>query len=60
MSGPELDDATAWRWWCEQSAVQGLEPEIRDPAVIAKIVTLAITASDHQAEEGGGGRARAS
>jgi hypothetical protein len=53
MSGLELDDATVWRWWCQQSAAQGLEPEIRDPAVIARVVTLALAG-----DEGGGGRAR--
>jgi hypothetical protein len=51
MSAPELDDDAVWRWWCQQSAAQGLEPEIRDPAVIARVVMLAL------AGEGGGGRA---
>jgi hypothetical protein len=53
MTGAELDDDAAWRWWCDQSATQGLEPEIRDPAVIAKVVTLAFAGDG----EGGGGRA---
>jgi hypothetical protein len=54
MTAPELDDAAVWRWWCNQSAAQGLDPEIRDPAVIARVVTLAF------AGEGGDRRARAS
>jgi hypothetical protein len=47
-----LDDDAAWQWWCRQSAAQGLEPEIRDPGLIAKLVTLALAG-----DEGGGGRA---
>jgi hypothetical protein len=52
MSATELDDAAIWRWWCDQSARQGLAPEIRDPCLIAKLVTLAFAG-----DEGGGGRA---
>jgi hypothetical protein len=54
MRAAELDDAAIWRWWCCQSAAQGLPPAIEDPAVIAKVVTLAFAGDG----EGGGGRAR--
>ena len=47
----QLDDDAIWRWWSKQSAAQGLDPEIRDPALIARVVTLAF------AGEGGAGRA---
>jgi hypothetical protein len=53
MSAAELDDAAAWRWWCQQSADQGLEPEIRDPIVIARLVTLAFAGDQGQGEGGG-------
>jgi hypothetical protein len=56
MSAAELDDAAIWQWWCRQAAAQGLPPTIEDPAVIAKVVTLAFAGEG----EGGGGRARAS
>ncbi len=59
MSAAELDDAAAWRWWCRQAEVQGFDPEIRDPALIGRLVTLAF-AGEHQAAKGGGARARAS
>jgi hypothetical protein len=60
MSAAELDDARVWQWWCRQSAEQGRPPTIEDPAVIARLVTLAFAGTEHQGEEGGGGRARAS
>jgi hypothetical protein len=41
MSAPDLDDATVAEWWHRQRAAQGLPDEITDPAVIAKVVTLA-------------------
>jgi hypothetical protein len=46
MSAAELDDAAVWRWWCQQSAAKGLPPEVRDPALIAKLVTLALAGDD--------------
>ena len=48
-------DEDAWAWWCRQAEAQGLSPTIDDPAVIARLVTLALAGT-----EGGGGRARAS
>jgi hypothetical protein len=56
MSAAELDDAAVWEWWCRNAEAQGVDPEIRDPAVIAKVVTLAFAGEG----EGGGARARAS
>lgn len=52
MSAADLDDAAVWRWWCQQSSAQGLDPEIRDPSLICRLITLAF------AGEGGDGRAR--
>lgn len=52
----ELDDAAVWAWWCRQADEQGLPPTIEDPAVIAKLVTLAFVGHD----AGGGDGADAS
>jgi hypothetical protein len=52
MSAPELDDAAVWQWWCRQSAAQGLEPEICDPGLIARVLVLAFAGPT----EGKGGR----
>lgn len=48
-----VPEETVWRWWCRQSAEQGLPPMIQDPAVIGRLVILAFAGT-----EGGGGRAR--
>jgi hypothetical protein len=53
MSAAELDDAAVWQWWCRNAAAYGVSPTIEDPAVIAKVVTLAFAGE----AEGGGGRA---
>ena len=59
MTTAELDEAAVWQWWCRQSAAQAFDPEITDPAVIGRLVTLAFAGAEGRAE-GGGGRARAS
>jgi hypothetical protein len=51
MSAPELDDAAVWAWWERQAAAQGLSPTIEDPAVIAKVVTLAFAGNGGEAHE---------
>ena len=51
-TGAELDEAAAWQWWRRQAEAQGLSPVIDDPALIAKLVTLAFAG-----EGEGGGRA---
>jgi hypothetical protein len=53
MTAAELDDAAVWAWWCRNAAAYGVSPVIDDPAMIAKVVTLAFAG-----DEGGGGRAR--
>jgi hypothetical protein len=53
VSAAELDDAAAWAWWCRNAAAYGVSPVIDDPAVIARVVTLAFAGEG----EGGGGRA---
>ena len=46
----ELTDEEVWAWWCDQSAAQGLSPEITDPAIIARVVTLALAGSSAPAQ----------
>jgi hypothetical protein len=60
VSAAELDDAAVWAWWCRNCEAQGVSPVCEDPAVIARVVTLAFAGTEHQAERGGGRRARAS
>jgi hypothetical protein len=55
MSAAKLDDEAIWAWWCRNAATYGVSPTIDDPAVIAKVVTLALAG-----DEGGGCPARAS
>ena len=52
MSAPELDEDTAWAWWCRQSAAQGLPPKITDPATLNKIITLAFAGQEPAKERG--------
>jgi hypothetical protein len=48
----ELDEATVWAWWTRNAERQGLPAVIENPALISKLVTLALAGS-----EGGGDRA---
>ena len=52
MSAAELTDDAAWAWWCRNCEAQGVSPICDDPAVISRVVTLALAGA-----EGGGGRA---
>ena len=52
MTAAELDDVVIWQWWCRNAATHGVSPVIDDPALIAKLVTLAFAG-----EGEGGGRA---
>jgi hypothetical protein len=55
MTEAELDDVAVWRWWCEQSAAQGLPPTIEDEAVLARVITLALGPGPAQIKGGGTG-----
>jgi hypothetical protein len=57
MTATELDEDAVWAWWCRNCEAHGGSPVCDDPAVIAKVVTLAF-AGERQAEKGGGRRAR--
>lgn len=46
MSAHGLSQAEVWAWWCEQSAAQGLPPEITDPVVLSKVITLAFAGEE--------------
>jgi hypothetical protein len=52
MTGLELDDATAWQWWCQLSDEQAVPPYIEDPGLVAKLIALAFAGTEGQ---GGGG-----
>jgi len=45
----QLDKATIAAWARRQRAAQGLPPKIQDPAVLARLVTLAFAGVDDDA-----------
>jgi hypothetical protein len=45
MTAADLSEAAIWAWWCNQSAEQGLAPEI-DPALIQRVAELALAGND--------------
>jgi hypothetical protein len=42
----ELDDATIARWWRQQASRQGLPDKITDPAILARVIALALAGRD--------------
>jgi hypothetical protein len=44
MTAADLSEAAIWAWWCNQSAAQGLTPEI-EPALIQRVAELARTSN---------------
>jgi hypothetical protein len=58
MTAADLSEAAIWAWWCNQSAAQGLAPEI-EPALIQRVAELALAGNDdmailrHQGRKGG-------
>jgi hypothetical protein len=53
----DLTDEAVWAWWRRNCEAQGVNPVCDDPAVIARVVTLALAGTEGRAE-GGGRRAR--